>query len=95
MALHTGDEFIFRRTRTKDGVIWLRDSFLCLACNATMTLLISLQEWSLEEWNEERAKFAFLNNTLEIVVVFAPETTGQSAKLFLLLFAILNFFQNL
>ena len=47
-----------------------------------MTLLISLQEWSLEEWNEERAKFAFLNNTLEIVVVFAPETTGQSAKLF-------------
>lgn len=47
-----------------------------------MTLLISLQEWSLEEWNKERAKFAFLNNTLEIVVVFAPETTGQSAKLF-------------
>lgn len=59
-----------------------------------MTLLISLQEWSLEEWNKERAKFAFLNNTLEIVVVFSPETTGQSAKL-LLLFAILNFFQNL
>lgn len=86
MALHTGDEFIFRRTRRKHGVIWLRDSFLCLACNATMTLLISLQEWSLEEWNKERAKFAFLNNTLEIVVVFAPETTGQSAKL-----AICNF----
>lgn len=60
-----------------------------------MTLLISLQEWSLEEWNKERAKFAFLNNTMEIVVVFAPETTGQSAKLLLLLFAILNFFQNL
>lgn len=91
---HSMDGFAYWWTRRKHGVIWLRDSFLCLACNATMTLLISLQEWSLEEWNKERAKFAFLNNTLEIVVVFAPETTGQSAKL-LLLFAILNFFQNL
>lgn len=40
-----------------------------------LDILASLQEWSLEEWNKERAKFAFLNNTLEIVVVFAPETT--------------------
>lgn len=40
-----------------------------------LDILVSLQEWSLEEWNKERAKFAFLNNTLEIVVVFAPETT--------------------
>lgn len=54
-----------------------------------MTLLISLQEWSLEEWNKERAKFAFLNNTLEIVVVFAPETTGQKCETFFII--IYNF----
>lgn len=41
-----------------------------------LDILVSLQDWSVEEWNKERAKFAFLKNTLEIVVVFAPETTG-------------------
>ena len=72
-----GDKFKFRSTKRKHGSFdCLTHLELCPACNTSMPLLISLQDWSLEEWNKERAKFAFLKNTLEIVVVFAPETTG-------------------
>ncbi|XP_020609492.1 uncharacterized protein LOC110048061 [Orbicella faveolata] len=42
-----------------------------------LDILESLQEWSLEEWNEERARFTFLKSTLEMVVLFGSDIANS------------------
>ena len=37
----------------------------------------SIQEWSLDEWNEERAKFTFLKDTVEMLVTFGSQTASK------------------
>ncbi|KAJ7380404.1 protein localization to kinetochore [Desmophyllum pertusum] len=47
-----------------------------------LDILESLQEWSLEEWNKECAKFTFLKSTLEMLVLFGSETTDTESSSF-------------
>jgi len=45
-----------------------------------LDILESLQEWSLEEWNEERAKFTFLKSTLEMAVLFGSDIADSKGS---------------
>lgn len=59
----------------------LNDDLSCAVCNAKVIylrtiLFFSLQEWSLEEWNDECARFTFLKSSLEMVVSFGLDIAG-------------------
>ncbi|XP_078345160.1 uncharacterized protein LOC144630668 isoform X2 [Oculina patagonica] len=43
------------------------------AMSQKLDILESLQEWSLEEWDKERARFTFLKSSLEMTVLFGSE----------------------
>jgi len=46
----------------------------------TVPLYFSIQEWELEEWNEQHAKFTFLKETVELLVLFGPENASKSIE---------------
>jgi len=52
------------------------------SCGAKVkfNLLQSLQEWELEEWDENHAKFAFFMKTVELEISFGPVPAGTKAS---------------
>ena len=52
----------------------------CNDLNCAFVDRLSLQEWELEEWDENHAKFAFFMKTVELQISFGPMPAGKGTS---------------